>query len=569
MSQNSHSSYHYSTKSSKTSSGGGVNPSSMQRSIPLANSLQRRSPVQFLDSPFDDFWITPPSRLSQQFNDQDLFSPFRRRHEFPRLQFAGAPHNFTSIPEPQFPSGPGTTMSENSSERKNPDGSRTKTYHKEYHSSTKNGAPIEPHLPFKPIAPLQPMAQLPALQPLQPLQPMITPMNFPVMPDFKSPDFRQTIIPALSSDRTQATDVTNEHVKGTLTEGKEIAYRVVIDVFGFHPKDLDVRIQGRTLLVRGSHIEGSEESYSKKELSKSFDLPSSADPNKMHWRITDEGALVIEVEKHENSIEYSSPPAIAPSQSSVHSQPTAIHHMDSPQSSKSVTFADEDRFKQQQQQHHNNQYRSTYDTNNKYQSSYEHHQAEQQQQQRHHQDHFSQPKSINFPKQESSFILSTPISSSASSNYHQQHQQQQQQQQNQKYISGMTVETPTRPSDVQISSNEQQQQQQQSSSSHKSPTSPVPPMPKFEDDLVKKKSVMTIEISRFDPNTISVNLEGNDVVIVRAASNKSQTGVASESRMEHRSKLPTYANSDELGARLSSDGLNLYVEAPFKSDHRT
>jgi len=71
-------------------------------------------------------------------------------------------------------------------------------------------------------------------------------------------------------------------------------FRVTLDVTGYRPEDLSVKVVGRKLLIDGKQEFREGEDFSVKEMRKSYDIPENASFEHMTSFLTAKGTLVVE-----------------------------------------------------------------------------------------------------------------------------------------------------------------------------------------------------------------------------------------------------------------------------------
>lgn len=71
-------------------------------------------------------------------------------------------------------------------------------------------------------------------------------------------------------------------------------FRVTLDVTGYRPEDLSVKVVGRKLFIDGKHEFRDGEDFSMKEMRKAYDLPENASLDHMTSFLTAKGTLVVE-----------------------------------------------------------------------------------------------------------------------------------------------------------------------------------------------------------------------------------------------------------------------------------
>jgi len=71
-------------------------------------------------------------------------------------------------------------------------------------------------------------------------------------------------------------------------------FRVTLDVTGYKPEDLSVKVVGRKLFIDGKQEFRDGEDFSVKEMRKTYDLPENASFEHMTSFLTSKGTLVVE-----------------------------------------------------------------------------------------------------------------------------------------------------------------------------------------------------------------------------------------------------------------------------------
>jgi len=71
-------------------------------------------------------------------------------------------------------------------------------------------------------------------------------------------------------------------------------FRVTLDVTGYRPEDLSVKVVGRKLFIDGKHEVRDGDDFSTKEMRKTYDLPENASLDHMTSFLTAKGTLVVE-----------------------------------------------------------------------------------------------------------------------------------------------------------------------------------------------------------------------------------------------------------------------------------
>ncbi|CAJ0583305.1 unnamed protein product, partial [Mesorhabditis spiculigera] len=94
-------------------------------------------------------------------------------------------------------------------------------------------------------------------------------------------------------------EVHKAHVgKGNVTETPR-RYSVSLDVHEFAPSELEVKTEGRKVVVKGTHLEA-EDKYGR-EFKRKYKLPRSCELESIESHINPEGVLMIETKKRDRS----------------------------------------------------------------------------------------------------------------------------------------------------------------------------------------------------------------------------------------------------------------------------
>lgn len=78
---------------------------------------------------------------------------------------------------------------------------------------------------------------------------------------------------------------------------QEDRFRVSLDVHHYAPDEINLKVDGKKLLVTGKHYKESEYGFESSEFERSYPIPEDIDPNSFTSRILDNGLLEIEAAK--------------------------------------------------------------------------------------------------------------------------------------------------------------------------------------------------------------------------------------------------------------------------------